>query len=212
MGTTRGTVFVIDDEAAVREGLARLLRSAEWNVHSFAAARDFLDTAPHDGLGCILLDVGMPEMTGPQLHDELRAGGYSYPVIYLTGQGTVSVGVRAMRQGAFDFLEKPVDGDQLLSVIETAIARHEDARSRENRLGDIRQRLAHLSAREREVMDHVIQGRLNKQIADDLDISLKTVKVHRGRAMAKMGVHSVAQLVHLCDALGIGQTETAALA
>lgn len=212
MGTTKGTVYVIDDEAAVRDGLARLLRSAGWNVQACADGREFLDNAPHDGLGCVLLDVAMPDMTGPQLHDELRARSYSYPVIYLTGRGTVSVGVQAMRQGAFDFLEKPVDGDTLLSVIETAIARHADQRSRAHRLDDIRQRLAHLSAREREVMDHVIQGRLNKQIADQLAISLKTVKVHRGRAMAKMGVHSVAQLVHLCDALGIGQPESAALA
>ena len=207
---TNGKVYVIDDDADVRKGLTRLLRSAGWDVECFAAAQDFLDTSSYDGLGCILLDVSMPLMSGPELHDELRARGCSLPVIYLTGHGTVSIGVNAMRQGAFDFLEKPVDGDALLAVVDAAIARRVQACREESELNDIRSRLTQLSPREREVLDHVIEGRLNKQIAADLEIGVKTVKVHRGRVMSKMKVRSVAQLVHLCDALGIGRREKSA--
>jgi FixJ family two-component response regulator len=209
MDATKGTVYVIDDDADVRNGLSRLLRSAGWSVDCYAAAQDFLDTAPTDGIGCILLDVSMPRMTGPELHDELRARGCSLPVIYLTGHGTVSIGVNAMRHGAFDFLEKPVDAAALLDVVDKAIARREQTFVEEDQLNTIRRRLAQLSPREHEVMNHVIQGRLNKQIAADLDIGVKTVKVHRGRVMAKMKVRSVAQLVHLCDALGIVLEEEA---
>lgn len=205
MDVSKGTIYVIDDDADVRNGLSRLLRSAGWSVDCYAAAQAFLEQAPPDGIGCILLDVSMPHMTGPELHDELRTRGCGLPVIYLTGHATVSIGVNAMRQGAFDFLEKPVDGDALLQVVDKAIAQREQAFTEEDQLNTIRRRLALLSPREHEVMYHVIQGRLNKQIAADLNIGVKTVKVHRGRVMAKMKVRSVAQLVHLCDALGIGQ-------
>jgi FixJ family two-component response regulator len=205
----KGTVYVIDDDAAVRNGLARLLRSAGWAVEPFAAAHDFLDQVPI-GVGCILLDVSMPEMSGPQLHDQLSARGCNFPVIYLTAYGTVSIGIHAMRQGAFNFLEKPIDAATLLPVIEKAIQHHEYMCARERYLGDIRRLLDQLSPREREVMDHVIQGRLNKQIAGDLHIGVKTVKVHRARVMSKMKVRSVAKLVHLCDTLDIGQGEKSA--
>lgn len=209
MDANEGTVYVIDDDEDVRSALARLLRSAGWTVDCYAAAPDFLEKAPTDGVGCILLDVSMPRMTGPELHDELRARNCSLPVIYLTGHGTVSIGVNAMRQGAFDFLEKPVDADALLLVVGKAISQRQHAAAEEGQLNDIRRRLAQLSPREHEVLNHVIRGRLNKQIAADLNIGVKTVKVHRGRVMAKMKVRSVAQLVHLCDALGIGQPEEA---
>jgi FixJ family two-component response regulator len=204
-----GTVYVIDDDAAVRDGLARLLRSAGWSVEPFAAAQDFLDEVP-SGIGCILLDVSMPQMSGPELHDQLCARGCTFPVIYLTAYGTVSIGIHAMRQGAFNFLEKPIDAATLLPVIEKAIAQHEYVCVQEKYLSDIRKLLDQLSPREREVMDHVIQGRLNKQIAGDLHIGVKTVKVHRARVMSKMKVRSVAKLVHLCDALDIGQREKSA--
>jgi FixJ family two-component response regulator len=203
------TVYVIDDDLGVRKALARLLRSAGWNVDSHAAAEEFLDKAQCNGIGCILLDVSMPRMSGPELHDQLRARGCSLPVIYLTGKGTVSIGVNAMRQGAFDFLEKPVDADALLAVVHAAVTHSEKARVEQDHLEGIRQRLGLLSPREREVMDHVIEGRLNKQIAAALNIGVKTVKVHRGRVMSKMAVRSVAQLVHLCDALAVGRPDEA---
>jgi FixJ family two-component response regulator len=194
------TVFIVDDDADVRTGLLRLFRSANRNAKAFASAREFLDDPPGDGIGCILLDVSMPGMSGPELHRVLAGRGLSYPVIYLTGNSTVTIGVNAMKNGAVDFLEKPVDDEILLGAIEQAIARHRDAQAQLSRSQEIRRRLDALSARELEVMRHVIQGRLNKQIAFDLGIALKTVKVHRGRAMAKMQVRSVAELVRLCEA------------
>jgi len=200
MDSTDGTVFIIDDDADVRDALSRLLRSARWGVEAFATAEAFLETGRHEGNACILLDVAMPGMSGPQLHEHLSAIGNTLPVIYLTGNCTVSIGVHAMKHGAVDFLEKPIDGDALLSVIEQAVARHRKVRDADRQLDEARRCLSQLSAREREVMGHVIRGRLNKQIAADLCIALKTVKVHRGRVMAKMKVRSLAELVRLCDA------------
>jgi FixJ family two-component response regulator len=187
----------------VRGGLSRLLLSDGWQVLPFGSALEFLEQLPEAEAGCILLDVNMPGLTGPELHEQLIERGISLPVIYLTGQCTVSMGVRAMKRGAVDFLEKPVDADALLPALEQAIARHRQARACSDRQGDLGDRLARLSARERQVLEHVISGRLNKQIAGDLGIAEKTVKVHRGRMMAKMQVRSVAALVHLCDELGL---------
>lgn len=207
MTTQDTTIFIIDDEAEVRESLARLLRSDGWNVVAYGSAIDFLEELPGDSRGCILLDVNMPGMTGPELHEILRERGVRLPIIYLTGRSSISVGVRAMKQGALDFLEKPVDADVLLPVIHQAVALHRQECARRDRLDGIRKRLDSLSTREREVMDQVILGRLNKQIAGDLGIAEKTVKVHRGRVMAKMRVRSVAELVHLCEELKAGDQD-----
>ncbi|MGY1530975.1 response regulator transcription factor [Luteimonas sp. A649] len=198
------TVYVIDDDPDVRDGLSRLLRAIGWDVRAYATADAFLEERPGHLDGCVLLDVSMPGMTGPELHDRMREDGNTLPVIYLTGQSTLAIGVRAMKQGARDFLEKPVDEAVLVPAIEQAITDHRTAREAQGRLDGISLRLDRLSPREREVMDHVIAGRLNKQIAADLGIAEKTVKVHRGRAMGKMEVRSVAQLVRLCDAVGVG--------
>ena len=198
------TVFVIDDDADVRDGLARLLRSVGWNVRAYPTACEFLAELPPETDGCVLLDVSMPGMTGPELHTRMCDSGIHLPVIFLTGQCTLAIGVTAMKQGARDFLEKPVDDDVLITAIERAVIDHRSACADRERLDGIRELLDRLSPREREVMDHVIAGRLNKQIAADLGIAEKTVKIHRGRAMTKMEVRSVAQLVRLCDAVGVG--------
>jgi FixJ family two-component response regulator len=195
------TVFIVDDDPEVRDALTRLLRSADWTSESYGLPQEFLATAADKGVGCILLDVNMPGMAGPELHDRLREQGVDLPVIYLTGNCTVSIGVRAMKNGAVDFLEKPVDADTLLATIDAAVARHRKLRAEGAQTRDITERLAKLSGRERDVFDQVILGRLNKQIAADLGIAEKTVKVHRGRVMAKMKVRSVAQLVHLWEQL-----------
>lgn len=208
MNAPAATVFVVDDDSEVRAALARLLRSAGWRVVPTASASEFLDQVPATGTGCILLDVNMPGMSGPELHQQLREREVTLPVIYLTGQGSVPVSVRAMKYGALDFLEKPVDDEVLLDAIEQAVARHWQANALAERQDEIRRRLNTLSPREREVMNHVIDGRLNKQIASDLGIAEKTVKVHRGRVMTKIGVRSVAELVHLCDELGIVRQRT----
>lgn len=206
MTVPAATIFVIDDDPGVRVALDRLLCAAGWDVATYASADAFLEARPAAECGCILLDVSMPGMTGPQLHEHLAARGNQYPIIYLTGHSSVAIGVTAMKSGAFDFLEKPVDGDLLIPTIEKAIELHSRTRTTRTRLEAIKARLDRLSAREREVMDHVIAGQLNKQIAGDLGIALKTVKVHRGRVMQKMQVRSVAELVQLCDDLGLRGT------
>ena len=201
MDTTDATVLLIDDDEDVRDSVGRLLRSAGWNTEFFASAQDFLTRPPFTGTGCILLDISMPEMTGPQLHGWIRDNGISLPVIYLSGHCDVPSSVLAMKHGAMDVLEKPADADVLLDAIAKAVQQHRLHTVRRNADDEINSRLASLSMREREVLDQVILGRLNKQIAADLGISEKTVKVHRGRGLAKMKVRSVAALVHLCDQL-----------
>ena len=204
------TVFVVDDDPSVRRGLDRLLRSAGYSVEVFKSAQDFLVRAPYVGTGCMILDVQMPGTTGPELHSRIAEKGVSLPVVFLTGHGDVSTSVAAMKNGALDFLEKPVDDEVLLDVVRQAIARHASTQMLEKVRRRIDDRLATLSAREREVMLEVIKGRLNKQIGDALGITEKTVKVHRGRVMEKMGVASVAELVHLCDTIGIAPESPAA--
>lgn len=203
LNSPQATVYIIDDEAQVCTGLSRLVRSAGLQAQIFTDARDFLAHVPTDGVGCILLDINMPGMSGPELHAHLGEMNLSFPVIYLTGVGNVPLTVQAMKRGALDFLEKPVDGDQLLAAIDKAIAVHRQRFEHDGRLAGMQARLDSLSAREREVLGHVIAGRLNKQIAYDLGIAEKTVKVHRGRVMTKVGARSLAHLVHMCDELGI---------
>lgn len=197
------SVFVIDDDPSVRRALGRLFRAAGWNVETFASAREFIERLPQPGAGCIVLDVRMPDMTGPELHNLLSDGGFTFPVVFLTAHGDVPTGVNAMKKGAVDFLLKPVDDAVLLATVRDAISHHAAARVRAQECGEIMTRLSSLSPREREVMDHVVRGRMNKQIAADMRISLKTVKVHRGRVMAKMEVRTVADLVHACEFAGI---------
>ncbi|HWS27383.1 MAG TPA: response regulator [Xanthomonadales bacterium] len=200
------TVYIVDDEAQVCTGLSRLVRSAGLQAQTFTDGREFLANPPGDGLGCILLDVDMPGMSGPELHVRLGDLALNLPVIYLTGVGNVPLSVEAMKRGAQDFLEKPVDAEQLLAAIDKAIATHRQRSAHDGHLSELKTRVDLLSAREREVMGHVIGGRLNKQIAYDLGIAEKTVKVHRGRVMTKIGARSLAQLVHICDELGIQPT------
>lgn len=202
MDPTAATILLIDDDADVREAVGRLLRSAGWKTAAFASAQAFLTAKPFDDIGCVLLDVSMPDMSGPQLHAWLQDHDISLPVIYLSGHCDVPTSVQAMKRGALDVLEKPVDAGVLLQAITGAVERHRLERRRREADGEIAHRLEILSPREREVMDHVVRGRLNKQIAADLGIVEKTVKVHRGRVMTKMQVRSVAELVHLCDQLG----------
>lgn len=203
MSGESATVFVVDDDPSVRRGLDRLLRSAGYAVEVFESAKDFLARLPYRGTGCIILDVQMPGTTGPELQSKIGEKGVSLPVVFLTAHGDVSTSVAAMKRGAMDFLEKPVDDEVLLEVVRQAIARHAVTRAHERDRRRIEDRLATLSARERDVMLEVIQGKLNKQIGAALGITEKTVKVHRGRVMEKMGVGSVAELVHLCDTIGI---------
>jgi FixJ family two-component response regulator len=199
MDLSQTTVFVVDDDEAVRASLARLLRSTGWNVETYASAREFLARTVFSGTGCVLLDVQMPGVSGTQLHESMYQRGLTLPVVFLTGHGDVSTGVRAMKRGAVDFLLKPLDEEELLAAISQALERHAREQARRREWQDIAERLGRLSAREREVIENVIRGSLNKQIAAELGIAEKTVKVHRGRVMEKMEVRSVAELVHLCE-------------
>jgi FixJ family two-component response regulator len=200
---TDATIFVVDDDASLRKSLLWLLRSAGWHAEAFASAEEFLARPPFSGTGCLILDVRMPNVTGPDLRDRLAASHSMLPIIFLTGHGDVPTGVDAIKKGAVDFLLKPVDDEVLLQAIQRAVDRHRAAQAHARELRNIRERVARLSDREREVMEHVIAGCLNKQIADALGIAEKTVKIHRGHVMQKMEVNSVAGLVHLCESAGI---------
>lgn len=199
---TESTVSVIDDDNSVRRGIANLLRAAGYNARTFASGREFLNR-PDLKSGCIILDLRMPEINGLDLQTKLAAQGYHPPVIFLTAHGDVLSTATALKKGAVDFLEKPVDGDLLLTVVAEALKRDRKNREELRQTTDTTSRLEKLSAREFEVLQHVIAGRLNKQIAFALGISEKTVKVHRARVMEKMQVQSVAELVRLTEKTGV---------
>jgi FixJ family two-component response regulator len=200
------TVFLVDDDPGVLKALSRLLQARGYVVQPFTSPQGFL--ASHDTSipGCVVLDVSMPELDGLGLQQALTNEGSRRPVIFLTGKANISISVRAMKAGAFDFLTKPVSDEELLAAI--ARAEKEDTRTRRAlaELESINARLAILTPREHEVMTHVIAGRLNKQIAGHLGTVEKTVKVHRGRLMEKLGVRSVADLVRLAEKAGISQS------
>jgi FixJ family two-component response regulator len=204
-----GTVFVIDDDEDVRRGLARLVRSAGWSVESHPSAQAFLGRLPYEGVGCVLLDVEMPGMSGPELQEKMLALGVSLPIVYLTGHADVPMSIHAMKNGALDILLKPAEDEQVLSAINAAVARHESIYAVNRERLEVAKRLARLSAREREVLERVISGRLNKQIAGDLGITEKTVKAHRARVMEKLETRSVAGLVRMCATVGIEPRELA---
>ena len=197
------TVFIVDDEAPVRKALSRLLRAAGFVVAAFASPGEFL--AQHDlhKPGCLVLDLMMPGINGMELQRALARKGSVLPIIFLTGHGDIPKSVQAMKSGALDFLTKPVNDENLLASIRAAIKRDSVARREQAELFEIRARLASLTPREQEVLDHVVTGKLNKQIADDLGVVEKTIKVHRARVMAKMKIQSVAELVRLVERSGI---------
>jgi FixJ family two-component response regulator len=197
------TVFIVDDEAPVRKALSRLLRATGFAVAAFASPGEFL--AQHDlhKPGCLVLDLMMPGVNGMELQRALARKGSVLPIIFLTGHGDVPQSVQAMKGGALDFLTKPVNDEQLLAAISDAIEKDRVARREQAELSKIRARLATLTPREQEVLKHVVTGKLNKQIADDLGVVEKTIKVHRARVMTKMKVQSVAELVRLAERSGI---------
>jgi RNA polymerase sigma factor (sigma-70 family) len=201
-------VFVVDDDAAVRKAVSRLLRSAGIAAATFASPREFL--AQHDPAnpGCLVLDLAMPGFNGLRLQTTLAETGSILPIIFLTGQGDVSKSVQAMKHGAFDFLTKPVKDKDLLTAVRAAIERDAVARGEQAELSEIHARLDTLTPREREVLQHVVTGKLNKQIAADLGITEATVKMHRARVMAKMKVQSVAELACLTERCGIKGTNS----
>jgi FixJ family two-component response regulator len=200
---TDATVFLVDDDESIRRAVARLLRSAGYRVETFSAAQEFLDGDQNGAhTACIVLDLQMPGLNGLDLQDELRARGIDHPIVFITGHGDIPASVRAMKSGAVDFLPKPVQDRDLLRAVAQAVQRSEETRCERAVIAALRARVATLTPREREVMELVTQGLLNKQIAARLGTVEKTVKVHRGRVMQKMQVDSLADLVRAVEQLG----------
>jgi FixJ family two-component response regulator len=197
-------VYIVDDDDSLRKALTRLLRAAGYEVRAYASVGDFAISDRDNRRGCVLLDVRMPGPSGLDLQEALAKEEEPLPVIFLTAYGDVPTSVRAMRAGAVDFLTKPVKREVLLSAVRAALARDVRLHTSREELRELRMRFAKLTPREREVFDSVVAGRLNKQTAAHLDISERTVKVHRAQVMTKMRVTSLAELVHLADKMRSG--------
>ncbi|THF64292.1 response regulator transcription factor [Pseudothauera rhizosphaerae] len=188
-------IYIIDDDEALRDSLVWLLESNGYKVLAHESAEAFLDVYNEDLTGCLVLDVRMPGMSGLELFEELGRRRCTLPVIFITGHGDVPMAVSALKKGAVDFIEKPFSDRDMLGLIEQCLATEREHRGKRRQEADTARRLAQLTQREREVLDLIILGKLNKQIADVLGISIKTVEVHRARVMEKMGAHSLAELV-----------------
>jgi FixJ family two-component response regulator len=200
-------VFVVDDDPSIRRGLRRLIKSVGLDVETFASAQDFLEYKAEDRAACLVLDVRMPGKSGLDLQEELSVAGWEIPVIFITGHGDIPMTVKAMKAGAIDFLPKPFSEQDLLDAIHRAIQHDAEARKNRAEVAEIQRRVNTLTPREHEVFNHVIKGMLNKQIAFELGISEKTIKVHRARVMQKMQVVSVAELVRLAEKVSLHTTK-----
>jgi FixJ family two-component response regulator len=196
-------VSIVDDDPSVRKSLARLIRAAGYDVEAFGSAREFLARPPHDRPSCLVLDVRMPGLTGLDLQETLQTAGQQLFIVFITGYRDVRASVKAMKGGAIDFLTKPVNDQDLLDAIERAVTRTGQARHNQIRTTEIQNRIKTLTPREAEVFALVVTGMLNKQIAAELGVSEKMVKVHRGRVMDKMRAGSLAELVRLADEGGV---------
>jgi len=188
-------IYLVDDDDALRDSLAWLLESSGHNLCAFASAEAFLEGLDEVERGCVLLDVRMGGMSGIELFEQLRAQNFHLPVIFLTGHGEVPMAVEALKRGAYDFIEKPFGDKQLISLVDAALKHERDAHDSFELRDEVERRFASLTQREREVLRLILAGRLNKQIADELSISIKTVEVHRARVMEKMSANSIAELV-----------------
>jgi len=196
-----GTVHVVDDDAAFRTAVARVLAAAGYRARLYSSAPEYLDAIDADGPACVLLDLRMPGVSGLDLQNELARRDQAHPVIFLSGHGDIPSTVRALREGAVDFLTKPVPTTTLLEVIRRALESDLERTRRHAEIADVRSRYASLTPRERQVMAGVVAGRLNKQICYALHAAERTVKTHRARVMEKMRVRSVAELVRLAEQL-----------
>jgi FixJ family two-component response regulator len=200
-------IHVVDDDSSFRLAIARLLRAAKYEVRTYANAGDFLLRPSDDSTGCILLDLQMPGPNGLALQEALAAYPAQLPIIFLSGHGDVPSSVRAMKAGAIDFLTKPVQRETLLSSIQTALTLDTQKRASRERLRIWRERYRSLTAREREIFQRVVSGKLNKEIAADLGAAERTIKAHRAQMMEKMAAASIAELVQIADALRVAESQ-----
>jgi FixJ family two-component response regulator len=201
---TASTIYLVDDDADLRKALQRLLESAGLQVAGFASAQEFLAAHDRHAAGCLVLDLSMPGLNGLQLQRELEQMASPLPIVFLTGRGDIASSVQAMKHGATDFLTKPVDDDELLAAVHEALATDRQRRRGSAEREHIAQCLASLTERERQVLEQIVAGRLNKQIAAELGTAEKTIKFHRANLMRKMRVRTVAELVKLAERAGIG--------
>ena len=207
---SESVVFVVDDDASVRNSLKSLLESVGLHVQLFGSAAAFLEIERPDVPCCLVLDVRLPGLSGLEFQSELTRTGSDVPIIFMTGHGDIPMTVQAMKAGAVEFLTKPCRDQELLDAVRVAIEGHRVRRQEEKHLASLRQQFASLTAREKEVLGLVTAGLLNKQIAAELAISEVTVKMHRGNIMRKMQARSLADLVRMADLLGIAQSKPAA--
>lgn len=203
MTISDAAVFVVDDDALIRDSLGQLVKSVGLQASTFSSAQAFLDTELPDKPSCLILDIRMPGLSGLDLQDELVKRGIPIPIIFITGHGTVPMSVRAMKAGAVDFLQKPFEDQELLDLIHHAIEQNRQTRLAQAEINKIEQRIKSLTLREHEILVLVTVGMLNKQIAYDLKLSENTVKTHRARIMRKMEVESLAELVRATEKAGI---------
>ena len=207
MSDAEATVFVVDDDPSVRRSTERLVRSMGFNVRTFASAKEFTDHVRVEGPSCLVLDVHLPGLSGLDLQRQLAQSGMHIPIIFITGRGSIPMSVRAMKEGAVEFLTKPTRSRDLLAAIRAAIERDRASQLARREADALRERYARLTAREREVMALVVAGRLNKQIAGKLATSERTIKFHRAHIMEKMEADSVAELVRMAGRLGLARED-----
>jgi FixJ family two-component response regulator len=203
MPNDTATILVIEDDVELRHSIGRLLRSVGLNAKLFGSVSDFLKSEPTDGPNCLVLDVRLPGQSGLEFQRELAAAGRELPIIFITGHGDIPMSVQAMKGGAIEFFTKPIRDQEFLDAIQSGLARDRVRRENENALADLRKRFATLTPREREIMVHVAQGRLSKQIAGDIGIAQATVKVHRSRAMQKMNARSLPEFGQMAARLNL---------
>lgn len=201
MNLAESTVFIVDDDPSIRAALSRLFKSVGQAARSFASAREFLEQVPGLGPGCLVLDMRLPGLSGLDLQKELAQAGLDLPIIFLTAHGSVTSSVTAMKAGAVDFLEKPVDDQTLLDAVHQALERDRQARLAQAQRQALQEQFANLTPRERQVFEQVVTGKLNKEIAFELGTVEKTIKVHRARIMQKLNCRSLAELVRLAQEL-----------
>ncbi len=195
------TVFIVDDDESLRTAIKRLVQAVGYHVKTFDSAPAFLDYPEPDTLQCLILDIRMPGMSGMELQEQLADAGRRIPIIFITGHGTIPMSVKAIKSGAVDFIEKPFDDQKLIDAINQALKKGQRHRLKQSEMADLKRRTDTLTPREYEVFELVVNGRLNKQIAFDLGMSEKTVKVHRARVMQKMEAGSLAELVKMSEKL-----------
>jgi FixJ family two-component response regulator len=201
-------VYLVDDDPSVLKALTRLLVAEGFETRSFASPQKFLSKHDPGIPGCVILDVAMPEISGLHLQELMTKTGHARPIVFISGNSDIATGVAAMKKGAIDFLTKPFSNESLLTAVKEALRRDRKQRKRSGEVGALKKRLSRLTPREREVLQQVVSGKLNKQVAANLGIVEKTVKVHRARMMKKMGARTLAELVHLTEGFNLAEAKT----